>query len=357
VAEQSESIVVQARDLMQQGQHQEAVDLLQPWLADNPNDADGWATLGAAHFELENWPDAERAARVVVRLRPESAREWCNLGVILRKLNRVEDAAAMQRRALEADPTYERASAEMQKLNPIGRGRQGHAPSKTKPGTREAPWQRLKWGVAVAVLLVVAVVYGKPLVVREPEQSTIAQQQDRAATQSELAPVSNGSSDPSESSASVPKRHVGTAPPDEHDRDDVARRVVLGRRAVRLGKRLFGKGLYAEAKRAFILASECAPELNDPKTWLKACDDRIAQEAAGPSHPAPETTTETASYLGGEAAGPGVTRSARTGGAWGITPAELWWDRDQEIMDMGLSSEWENLLLDFSQLEYEADMF
>jgi len=116
VVEQSESVVAQARDLMQQGQHREAVDLLSPWLADNPNDANGWATLGSAHFELENWPDAEKAARTVVRLRPKSAREWCNLGVILRKQDRVAEATEAQRKALVLDGGYRRAKLELNKL-------------------------------------------------------------------------------------------------------------------------------------------------------------------------------------------------------------------------------------------------
>ena len=152
MGEQGEGIVAQAKDLIQRGQYQEVTDLLEPWLADKPDDADGWAVLGAAHFELARWTDAEQAARQVVRLRPDSAREWCNLGVVLRKLGQLEHAAAAQQRALDLDASYERASTEMRKLSRIERGRHRRIPAKTvplpsKPRSRWPQWALVALGV------------------------------------------------------------------------------------------------------------------------------------------------------------------------------------------------------------------
>ena len=133
MGEQGEGIVAQARDLIQRGHYQEATDLLEPWLSDKPDDADGWAALGAAHFGLADWAEAEKAVREVVRLRPDSAREWCNLGVVLRKEGRVEEARDAQVRTLALDPRHQRASIELEKLeklnspkeeDPVPRGRE-----------------------------------------------------------------------------------------------------------------------------------------------------------------------------------------------------------------------------------------
>jgi Flp pilus assembly protein TadD len=117
MSDRPESPVGNARTLMERGQRRSAIELLRPWVADFPDDARAWETLGAAHFELENWKDAETAAREVVRLRPDSARAWCNWGMLLRKLGRLDEAERVQYRALNLDPAYDRARTELQKLH------------------------------------------------------------------------------------------------------------------------------------------------------------------------------------------------------------------------------------------------
>ncbi len=119
VGEQGQDVVSKAKALITQGRHQQAIELLAPWLAENSDDASAWAALGAAHFEVENWTEAQKAAREVVRLRPDSAREWCNLGTILRKLGNVQEANEAQEQALELDPSYRRATQEVNKLRQI----------------------------------------------------------------------------------------------------------------------------------------------------------------------------------------------------------------------------------------------
>ncbi len=102
---------------MKQGRRRAAIELLEAWVADNPDDASAWAALGAARFALESWADAEQAASEALRLRPEGAREWCNWGMMLRKLGRLDEAERAQYRALILDPSYDRARTELRKLH------------------------------------------------------------------------------------------------------------------------------------------------------------------------------------------------------------------------------------------------
>ena len=102
---------------MKQGRRRAAIELLEAWVADNPDDASAWAALGAARFALESWADAEQAASEALRLRPEGAREWCNWGMMLRKLGRLDEAERAQYRALSLEPSYDRARTELRKLH------------------------------------------------------------------------------------------------------------------------------------------------------------------------------------------------------------------------------------------------
>jgi len=117
VQEQGEDVATRAKKLISQGEHQDAIELLEAWLGDHPHDSRAWTALAGVYFKLANWQEAERAARRLVCLRGDSAREWCNLGIILRKLDELEEARRAQRLALQIDPSYERAEAELRKLD------------------------------------------------------------------------------------------------------------------------------------------------------------------------------------------------------------------------------------------------
>jgi len=119
MAAHDESVVANARELMERGQRRAAIELLRLWVTDNPDDASAWAVLGAAHFELESWVEAEKAASEALRLRPDSAREWCNWGMLLRKLARLGEAERAQYHALTLDPSYNRARTELRKLHKL----------------------------------------------------------------------------------------------------------------------------------------------------------------------------------------------------------------------------------------------
>ena len=114
----STHVVGEAKRLIERDEFAKARDLLAPWLREHRSDAAAWAVLGAAEFGLGDLERARRAAEKVTLLRPDNAQDWCNLGTILRKSKLHDEAGEAQRHALELDPAYERAKAELTKLQP-----------------------------------------------------------------------------------------------------------------------------------------------------------------------------------------------------------------------------------------------
>lgn len=110
------AILGRCRRHIRAGRASEALRLVEPLVEERPDDPDGWAVLGAALFELEDYEGSARAARRVVELRPESARHWSNLGTVLRKTGDLEEAERAQHRALSLNPEYDRALVELDKI-------------------------------------------------------------------------------------------------------------------------------------------------------------------------------------------------------------------------------------------------
>jgi ribosomal protein L37E len=107
-----------ARILYHQGDNEEAIELLEGWLRQHPDDAAGWEIIAAAYFNLRRYPEAEAAAGRAVELWPDSARAWSNWGTMLRKLGRHDEARGAQQRARRLDPYYQRPHIELAKLPP-----------------------------------------------------------------------------------------------------------------------------------------------------------------------------------------------------------------------------------------------
>ncbi|MGC9319268.1 MAG: hypothetical protein ACP5KN_14645 [Armatimonadota bacterium] len=122
IGEPGESPVEAAKQYIRRGQRRLAIELLEPWVEDYPADADAWSVLAAAQFELDNFSGAVQAARRAVELKP-SARNWCNLGMVLRKLGQLYEAERAQYKALVVDSGYERARTELRKIHEIRTGR------------------------------------------------------------------------------------------------------------------------------------------------------------------------------------------------------------------------------------------
>jgi len=108
--------VLQAEDLMTRKRYQGVVDLLSPWLGDNPNADHAWRLVAVAYAQQRQWVQAETAMRQVARLRPGSATAQSEWGTTLRKLGRLAEAERAQRKALTLVPGYDRAEQELQKI-------------------------------------------------------------------------------------------------------------------------------------------------------------------------------------------------------------------------------------------------
>ncbi|MEA3401999.1 MAG: hypothetical protein U9R79_12250 [Armatimonadota bacterium] len=121
VGESGEDPVQAAKEYIRRGQRRLAIELLEPWVEEYPEDADAWSVLAAAQFELDSFAGAVEAARRAVELKP-SARNWCNLGMVLRKLGQLYEAERAQYKALVVDSGYDRARTELRKIHEIRTG-------------------------------------------------------------------------------------------------------------------------------------------------------------------------------------------------------------------------------------------
>lgn len=122
VSDPTENPVEMAKNFVRNHQPLLAVEVLEPWLQEYPDDATAWSTLAAARYELDNLPEARIAAAKAVDLRPHSARNWCNLGMILRKLGALYEAERALHRALSLDSRYDRARTELRKIHELRTG-------------------------------------------------------------------------------------------------------------------------------------------------------------------------------------------------------------------------------------------
>lgn len=111
--------IAQAKSLLQAGAAAEAIQVAETVTVDDPDDKEAWSVLGAACFEVGDWERAETAGREVVRLEPGSARDWCNLGKVLRRRGQLSRASALQYRALVEDSDYGPAVDELTKLDEL----------------------------------------------------------------------------------------------------------------------------------------------------------------------------------------------------------------------------------------------
>ena len=122
VSDADVSPVEMAKRYVRSSQPLLAVELLEPWLQEFPEDAGAWSILAAARYELDNLSEARIAATKAADLRPQSARNWCNLGMILRKLGSLYEAERVLHRALSVDSMYDRARTELRKIHELRTG-------------------------------------------------------------------------------------------------------------------------------------------------------------------------------------------------------------------------------------------
>ena len=122
VTDPADSPIDLAKDYVREDQPLYAVELLEPWLAEYPEDASAWSVMAAARYQLDNLPEARIAAAKAVDLRPKSARNWCNLGMIMRKTGELYEEERALHRALSLDRNYNRARVELGKIHDLRTG-------------------------------------------------------------------------------------------------------------------------------------------------------------------------------------------------------------------------------------------
>ena len=123
----------QATSLLRQGNNNGVVDLLLP-LADTNGDPRIFEGLATAYSKLGWWENAEVAAKRVVNIRKGNARAHSNHGLALRKLGRLDEARAEQEMALRLNPGYERAQAELEKVETARTADPPSAPGRSHSG-------------------------------------------------------------------------------------------------------------------------------------------------------------------------------------------------------------------------------
>ena len=100
-----EDLANRARTARESGQLARAADLYEQALASKPDWADGWWSLGALRYDLEEYPKAKQAFVKLVGLHPETGVGWGFLGLVEYELH-----------------SYERALENLQQADRLGLG-------------------------------------------------------------------------------------------------------------------------------------------------------------------------------------------------------------------------------------------
>ena len=93
-----------AEQLLEVGRAEAAIDLLTRQLASDPDDAWALRLLSAANADLERYADSLRWADRAVSVEPLAANSWHHRAAALLGLDRIDEAVAAARRAIELAP-------------------------------------------------------------------------------------------------------------------------------------------------------------------------------------------------------------------------------------------------------------
>jgi tetratricopeptide (TPR) repeat protein len=105
-----DDLEVQVRGLIKQGDAKKAIELVAPYLGDSNNSAPLWALSGGAKAKMGELDAAIRDIQKSIELDSTSSTAHHNLGVMLKKSLRKEDALFHFKEALDLDPEYIKAA-------------------------------------------------------------------------------------------------------------------------------------------------------------------------------------------------------------------------------------------------------
>ena len=90
--------------LFQQKKFDEAIKMFHQIIKMKPNDAEVWYNLGNAFLEQQNWEEAITAFRKLIEIKPNIVDAWRYLGYALWKQGKLEEAANAHAEGLKANP-------------------------------------------------------------------------------------------------------------------------------------------------------------------------------------------------------------------------------------------------------------
>jgi tetratricopeptide (TPR) repeat protein len=124
--------------LAQNGQVSEAIPHFQAIVRLAPDSANAYFNLGSALLQLNRFAESEEAFRAYLHRRPHSAQALSNLGTALIGLGRYSDAESVLQRALMRDPKMTEAFANLGTVQTL-RGRYGDAEQTLRNGLGFSP--------------------------------------------------------------------------------------------------------------------------------------------------------------------------------------------------------------------------
>ncbi len=108
-----------AREYYQAGRYDDAIAELAALLQENSENEPAWRLLGACYFAQRDYVEAEYALRRCTTLAPSDPAVWINQGVLLRKVERWDEARRCLEYALYLDAESAHAREELQKVEAL----------------------------------------------------------------------------------------------------------------------------------------------------------------------------------------------------------------------------------------------
>ncbi len=106
----------QARQAVEAGRYQQAVDALSPWLTQHPRNDRGWFLLGVAWAHLDKRADALAAFRKVTVLKPRMPEPHVNMAALFVRMGDAESAIDELELALALNPDMPRVEVDLANL-------------------------------------------------------------------------------------------------------------------------------------------------------------------------------------------------------------------------------------------------